>query len=33
MARNRRQPLTRAQAKFWEYVNASKTEAPNIVKQ
>lgn len=26
LARYRRQPLTRAQAKFWEYVNASKRE-------
>lgn len=31
LARNRRQPLTRAQAKFWEYVNLSKGEIPNAV--
>ena len=28
LARNRRQPLTRAQAKFWEYVNLSKSGLP-----
>lgn len=33
MARNLRQPLTRAQAKFWEHVSASKNEVPNITKQ
>jgi DNA-binding transcriptional LysR family regulator len=31
LARNRRQPLTRAQAKFWEYVNLSKREIPSAV--
>jgi DNA-binding transcriptional LysR family regulator len=33
LARNRRQPLTRAQAKFWEYVNLSKREIPNTVNE
>jgi DNA-binding transcriptional LysR family regulator len=33
LARNRRQPLTRAQAKFWEYVNLSKREIPSAVTQ
>lgn len=28
-ARNRRQPLTRAQAKFWEYVKLSRIEIPS----
>lgn len=33
LARNRRQSLTRAQAKFWEYVNLSKWEIPSVVNQ
>lgn len=32
LARNRRQSLTRAQAKFWEYVSLSKAELPAVVK-
>ena len=32
LARNRRQPLTRAQAKFWEYVDFSKRDLPSLVK-
>ena len=32
LARNRRQPLTRAQAKFWDYVDCSKRELPGLVK-
>lgn len=32
MARNRRQPLTRAQGKFWEYVNLSKSDIPSAVR-
>jgi DNA-binding transcriptional LysR family regulator len=32
LARNRRQPLTRAQSKFWEYVECSKQELPGLVK-
>lgn len=32
LARNRRQPLTRAQAKFWEYVDCSKRELPSLVR-
>jgi DNA-binding transcriptional LysR family regulator len=31
MARNRRQPLTRAQAKFWEYVSNSKRQVPSLM--
>jgi hypothetical protein len=29
LARNRRQHLARAQAKFWEHVNSSKSEVSN----
>lgn len=32
LARNRRQALTRAQAKFWEYADYSKRELPGLVK-
>ena len=32
LARNRRQSLSRAQAKFWEYVSLSKAELPAVVK-
>ncbi len=32
LARNRQQAPTRAQAKFWEYVNFSKRELPSLVK-
>ena len=31
LARNRRQPLTRAQEKFWDYVEQSKQEIPRSV--
>jgi len=33
LARNRRQPLTRAQAKFWEYVHLTKNITPGTVQQ
>lgn len=32
LARNRRQPLARAQAKFWKYINLSKSEIPKVLK-
>ncbi|MGZ9234575.1 MAG: hypothetical protein ACXW4E_03550 [Anaerolineales bacterium] len=31
LAHHRRQRLTRAQAKFWEYVNSSKSEFSAVV--